>query len=129
MLTDVEKKYVLDHANVPEHSVALITGISGGEPYLIEDYFCCLKHDRVIVIGYPLKGDFGVDEFDAYIDRIINRFNPTYLSLIAPELPPAMVCACKERQSDHYYTLDINRTKRNSRLIRVIEKAREQLAV
>ena len=41
MLTAEEERFILASAYVPEHIVGLMTCISGGEPYLVEDHFCC----------------------------------------------------------------------------------------
>jgi hypothetical protein len=82
----------------------------GGEQFLIEDYFCCRKDAWIIVVGYPLQRDFSINEFEAVIDKIIERLHPIYASLIAPELPLSLVGSRRERDSDHYYTLDIHDT-------------------
>ena len=63
MLTPEQETYILTHAYVPEHIVALMTSLSGGEPFLINDYFCCCKDDWVIFIGYPLQHEFDFDKF------------------------------------------------------------------
>ncbi len=129
MITAEEEKYVLTSAYVPEHIVGLMTRVSGGEPFLIEDYFCCRKDDWIIVVGYPLQRDFSINEFETVIDKIIKRFHPVYTSLIAPELPLSLVASCRERESDDYYTLDIHNTIIKSRLKRAVDKALENLTV
>jgi hypothetical protein len=45
MISDDDQKYILTRAYVPEHSVDLMTRVSGGEPFLINDYFCCRRSD------------------------------------------------------------------------------------
>ena len=55
MLTSEQEIYILTHAYVPEHIVVLMTSLSGGEPFLIDDYFCCCKDNWVVFIGYPLQ--------------------------------------------------------------------------
>jgi len=129
MISSEEKKYILTRAYVPEHSVELMTCISGGEPFLMEDYFCCLKDEWLIVIGYPLEQNFVLQAFKNFIDKISKKFAPRYLSLIAPELPSSIAALCRERESDHYYTLDVARTKIKGQLKRAIEKAEHLLTV
>lgn len=107
MITDDEKIEILNKAYVPEHSVELITRLSGGEPFLFRDYFCCQTEDRLILIGYPLGHEFSVEEFDQVLSDVKEIFHPTHISLIAPELPPPVAKTCSERESDHYYTLDL----------------------
>jgi hypothetical protein len=41
MLTPEQEKYILSHAYVPEHTVGLMTSLSGGEGFLLDDYFFC----------------------------------------------------------------------------------------
>lgn len=129
MISPEQKSYILTRAYIPEHSVDLMTSISGGEPYLIEDYFCCLKDDWMIVIGYPLERKFVLHAFKLFIDDINQKFAPTYLSLIAPQLPPPIAASCRERERDHYYTLDVPTGKIRSRLRRAVEKAEHLLTV
>lgn len=129
MITAEEEQYILAHAYIPEHIVGLMTRVSGGEPFLIEDYFCCCKDDWIIVVGYPLRHDFIINEFETITKGIIERFRPRYVSVIAPELPSSLAGSCQERESDHYYTLDINDMTIKSVSRRAIKKAQAQLTV
>jgi hypothetical protein len=129
MITSEEEKYILTKAYIPEHIVGLMTRVSAGEPFLIEHYLCCRKDDWIIVVGYPLHHDFLMNEFETVINKIIKTFRPKYASLIAPELPPSLATSCRERESDHYYTLDINNTNIRSPLRRIVKKATENLTV
>ena len=61
MLTSQQENYILSHAYVPEHVIGLITSLSAGEPYLIDDYFCCRNDDWIVFIGYPLMDRFDPD--------------------------------------------------------------------
>ena len=129
MITDDEKIEILDKAYVPEHSVGLITQLSGGEPFLFQDYFCCRTEDRLILIGYPLQHDFSVEEFNQALLEIKEIFHPAHISLIAPELPFTFAKSCSERESDCYYTLDLDGRVIPSRLQKVCTKAMEKLVV
>lgn len=129
MITAEEEEYILTNAYIPEHVVGLMTRVSGGEPFLIEDYFCCRKDDWIIVVGYPLQHDFIVNEFETIIDKTIKEFRPQYASLIAPELPPSLALSCRERESDHYYTLDIHSTNIRGSLRRIVNKAKQNVTV
>ena len=86
MLTPEQEIYILNHAYVPEHIVVLMTSLSGGEPFLIDDYFCCCKDNWVIFIGYPLQHEFVFDEFEAILEKVKKKFRAGRISLIAPEL-------------------------------------------
>ncbi|MGD2124435.1 MAG: hypothetical protein PVG99_00055 [Desulfobacteraceae bacterium] len=106
-----------------------MTRVSGGEPFLIESYFCCRKEDWVILVGYPLDRDFTLDELETLIDKIKKRFRPGQFSLIAPDIPPSFVGSCQERESDDYFTLDIPVTTIKSGIRRLINKAKENVKV
>jgi hypothetical protein len=111
MISAEEERRILTRAYVPEHIVGLMTLVSGGEPFLIGDYFCCRKGDLMIVVGYPLDCDFEIDKFEMVLNRIIKTFHPVTLSLVAAELPSAIGKLCHERNTDYYYTLDLRQDR------------------
>jgi hypothetical protein len=129
MISPEEKAYILNHAYVPEHLVDLITQVSGGEAYLIEDYLCLRGRDWSIIVGYPLAAAFLPEALQTMAARVLERFRPREAWIIAPSLPSAMLASCVERESDHYYTLDLGGEIPEGRLIRVVEKARQNLTV
>jgi hypothetical protein len=106
MLTSEQETYILNHAYVPEHIVVMMTSLSGGEPFLIDDYFCCCKDNWVIFIGYPLQHEFVFDEFEAILLKVKKKFRAERISLIAPELSQRLDARCTEKDCDAYYTLD-----------------------
>jgi hypothetical protein len=125
MITDDEKTEILNKAYVPEHSVDLMTRLSGGEPFLFQDYFFCRKEDRIILIGYPLRHDFNAEELDEVLAKIKEIFHPPNISFIAPELPPSVTKSCHTRESDNYYTLDLNTRPARARLNKIVTKGME----
>ena len=75
MLTSEEEHYILTHAYVPEHTVGLVTHLSGGEPFLIDDFFVCRTEDWVILIGYPLEHEFEMlPVLRALLKKLKNNF-------------------------------------------------------
>jgi hypothetical protein len=129
MLTSDEKTYILDNAYVPEHCIHLIAHVSGGEPFLIDDFFICRKENWVILIGYPLKANFSPDVLEAVFARIKKEFRPEFVSLVAPQMPPALAEICQETESDVYYTLKAQKPVIRSPLKRNLRKARRNLSV
>ena len=129
MLTSEQKHYMLTRAYVPEHTVSLITYLSGGEPFLIEDFFVCRTKDWVILIGFPFEDEFNIAGLERAIDKIKKQFNPEHLSLIAPELPASICNDCLESDSDHYYTLEATTPVIRSVVRRNLKKARQALRV
>ena len=129
MLSAEEKDYILDRAYVPEHCIRLMTLVSGGEPFLIDDHFICRKENWVIVVGYPLKDDFTVDGLEAVLSKIKKKFRSDYISLVAPELPPSLASVCKESESDDYFTLETKKPRIRSPVKRNLRKAGQLLRV
>jgi len=127
MLTSEEEHYILTHAYVPEHIVGLITYLSGGEPFLIDDFIVCCRKEWVILIGYPFKHEFDGARFERVVDKIKKQFNPETLSLIAPELPSSISNKCQDQDSDHYYTLDVKKPVVRSVVRRNLKKSRQAL--
>jgi len=129
MLTPEQEAYIQTNAYVPEHIVVLMTSLSGGEPFLIDDYFCCCRDDWVIFIGYPLGHEFALDEFEAVLEKVKKKFRAGRISLIAPELPPRLDAGCREKDSDTYYTLDTRLPTLGSAVRRNLKKAGRLLTI
>ncbi len=106
-----------------------MTHVSGGEPFLIDDFFICRKENWVILTGYPLKDNFSPDALEAVFARVRKEFRPEFVSLIAPRMPPALAEICRETESDAYYTLDAQKPVIRSPVKRNLRKARQNLSV
>ena len=129
MLTNQEEAYILSQAYVPEHCIRVMTLVSGGEPFLIDDFFICRKKNWIILVGYPLEDNFTPDKLAAVLSKIKKDFRPEFVSLIAPEIPTSLAATCQERQSDAYFTLETQETVMRSPLKRNLRKARQNLTV
>ena len=105
MLTPDEETYILTYAYIPEHIFGLMTILSGGEPFLIDDHFCCSSDGWLIFIGYPLQSGFAAEKFQAVLEKLKKKFRPRRVSLITPELPQLLDPNCREKDHDDYYTL------------------------
>lgn len=125
MITDDQQRVILSRAYVPEHAVGLMKRVSGGELFLIEDYLCVSKQDLVIVVGYPLERDFHVDQLERIVERVVETFRPARLAVIAAELPSSLCASCRERESDYYFTLDLDGKRMQSSLQKSVMKAKE----
>ena len=62
MLTPEQESFILNHAYVPEHTVGLMTGLSGGEPFLRPDFGAVcrqfIQQNGVKEIYTPTNGYF-----------------------------------------------------------------------
>lgn len=129
MISAEEEAYIADRAYVPEHVVSLMAVISKGEPFLVDDHLCFAKDDWVIFVGYPLGGNFGVGDFERALDAAVKRFRPRHLWFIAPEVPPSLARSCRDRESDHYYRLELKGFEVKKSLKRLVEKASGNVTV
>jgi hypothetical protein len=129
MLTSDEEAYILDQAYVPEHCIRLMTHVSGGEPFLIDDFFICRKENWVILIGYPLEDNFTPDQLEAVFARVKKKFRPEFVSLVAPQMPSSLAATCQETESDAYFTLQVQKPVIRSPVKRNLKKARQNLRV
>ena len=129
MITPEEETYILTRAYVPEHIVSLMTLISKGDPFLIEDYLGFVKDNWLILVGYPLEGNFSQERCERILHQAVDTFRPEVLWFIGPESPSSLLNSCKERETDQYYTLDIEQTRLKSSLQRAVDKASKELMV
>jgi hypothetical protein len=129
MLTPEEEAHVLSKAYVPEHIVNLMVPISKGEPILKEDHLGFVKDNWLIFVGYPLDGSFSLERCERILKQAVETFRPEYLWFIGPEIPASLLDACKERETDQYYRLDLDQTKLKPSLQRMAEKAFKEITV
>jgi len=129
VITPAEEAYVLNRAYVPEHIVSLMTLISKGEPFLIEDYLGLVKDYWLMFVGYPLEGNFSREQCGRLVQQAVETHQPEYLWFIGPELPASLLDTCSEREQDQYYRLDIGKTEPKPSLKRIAAKASQELIV
>jgi len=129
MITPEDEEYVLTAAYVPEHIVSLMGLISKGESFLIEDHLVFVKDNWLILVGYPLDGNFFQGRCERILKQAVETFRPEYLWFIGPEIPASLLDSCKERETDRYYRLDLEQLKLKSSLQRAADKASKELTV
>jgi hypothetical protein len=103
--------------------------ISKGEPILKEDHLGFVKDNWLIFVGYPLDGSFSLERCERILKQAVEIFRPEYLWFIGPEIPASLLDACKERETDQYYRLDLDQTKLKPSLQRMAEKAFKEITV
>jgi len=129
MLTSEQESFILTHAYVPEHTVGLMTSLSGGEGFLLNDFFFCRRDDWIVFIGYPLQQEFTLERFEAVLEKIRIDFKPGRLSLIAPKISSRLNATCQQRDSDYYYTLAAGPPVLGDAVKRNLKKASRMLSV
>jgi len=129
MLTPEQEKYILANAYVPEHTVGLMTSLSGGEGFLVDDFFFCRRGGWIVLVGYPLNKKFVLDDFETTLEKIRKDFKPARISLIAPQLSPRVSTICRQKDSDYYYTLGTGPPAIGGAVKRNLKKAARMLTV
>lgn len=129
MISPDEGRTILRRAYVPEHIVGLMARVSGGEPFLAEEYLGFARDNWVILVGYPLTGGFDHEAFGRVIAGTITSFRPEYLWFIAPEVPASALHLCGERESDDYYTLALQTFTLKPQLRRMVNRTARELTV
>ena len=129
MLTETQEREILDQAYIPEHIVSLMKCLSGGEPFLIDEFLCLFKKDWLMVIGYPLRSSYQPESLEKAILKGLDEFRPVHAWFMAPEAPPLFSRLCSNRQRDDYYELDLRHPAPSEKLARIAEKASRELRV
>ncbi len=129
MITPEEEAYILEKAYVPEHIVSLMALISKGDPFLVEDHLGLVKDNWLILVGYPLDQHFSLERSEKTIKRALETFRPEIFWFIGPEIPASLENACRERETDQYYRLDLEKVKVKASLNRAVDKASQELTV
>jgi hypothetical protein len=129
VITPEEEGYILERAYVPEHIVTFMALISKGEPFLKEEHLGFVKDNWLIFVGYPLDGNVFQVRSERVLKQAAETFRPEVLWFIGPEILPSLLDSCKERETDRYYTLDIEQTKLKPSLQRIADKASKELTM
>ena len=128
-MTPAEKAFVLAHASVPEQIVSLMSLISRGDAFLMEDYLGFAGENWLIVVGYPLAQPFSAEQCGRVVEQAVQTHRPAVLRFIGPEIPPVLQGKCAERQSDQYYLLDLERTPPKPSLLKTVDRASQSLTL
>jgi len=129
MINPEDEAYILERAFVPEHILNLMVPISKGEPFLKEEHLVFVKDNWLILVGYPLEGNFSQERCERVLKQAVETFRPEYLWFIGPEVPASLLDSCKERETDQYYRLDLEQTKLKPSLQRMVDKTSKELTV
>lgn len=129
MITPEQQEHIYRCAYVPEHIISLMVLISKGEPSLIDTFICYTKDNWLIFVGYPLDQSVSLETCETVLKGLLEKFRPEYLWFIGKEVPPSLSSSCAERQSDHYYKLDLQTATPKRDLNRVVQRAAKDLTV
>jgi hypothetical protein len=123
VISPAQEADILARAYVPEHIVSLMALISGGDPFLLGDYLGFAGDNWLIFVGYPLDRDFSREKCELILKQAGETYRPGYVRFIGPETPSFIENPCTERESDRYYTLEIDPAGLKPSLRRITVKA------
>jgi hypothetical protein len=124
-----DERDALSRAYVPEHIVGLMTRVSKANPFLIDNFLGFARDNWLILVGYPLVGEFALDRCGEMVQKSLEVYQPEYLWFIGPEIPDLLLESCRERQSDEYYRLEVEGFQLRSALRRAVKRAAEVASV
>jgi len=124
-----DEKDALERAYVPEHIPVLMSLISKGRPFRLGEYLGYTHDNWLILVGYPLDGQFTPAECEQAVAQALESYRPEYLWFIGPEFPATLQKGCQGQSQDVYYRLDLENYQLKSSLCRQVNKAAELLSV
>jgi hypothetical protein len=128
VITQAERRFIWEHAYVPEHVPGYVCSVSPSEPRLLNDFLLYNAHDRLVLIGYPLRGSVDGKKLQKVFNRILARFRPALVSVTAPCLP-AGASNVKQGVPDYYYRLDAEHLSPSRKLKNSLKRAGKELEV
>ncbi|MFO7708294.1 MAG: TraB/GumN family protein [Desulfobacterales bacterium] len=102
-MTPADISAILAKATVPEHSVAFMQAMSGGDAFLTGDYLFIGADDWLLAVGYPLEGIYSPERFEAALAEALRRTHARECWAICPALPERLKAHRQDR--DDYYLL------------------------
>lgn len=96
MITAAERAWMNSRAYVLEQVPAYVEAVTGAEPHLYEGHLVLTSGSHLVVVGFPLEGDFDAARLDALVRKAARRFGAGSLSLLAPAIPACMAGAARE---------------------------------
>lgn len=125
-MTPSDVNAILEKATVPEHSVAFMAAMSGGEAFLVGPYIFVAAEDWLLAVGYPLENSYTPKGFEQALAEALRRAAARDCWAICPELPERLKAQCSDK--DRYYLLTLDGAI-PGRLERLAERAATALTV
>lgn len=126
MITPGEEELIKHNAYVPEHLPGYGAAVSGGEPFLLENYLCYQGGESLIFLGYPLQEPFEETKMEKILEGAIERFRPSRVALIAPYISRR---DGERGDRNTYYKLDLATLKIPAKLKNTLQMASRELEV
>ncbi len=128
MITQAERRFIGEHAYVPEHVPEYVCAISGAEPHLVDDFVAYVDVGRLILIGYPLEKSFNAKAYEKSFRRALMRFGPEKVNLVGPEVPSG-ISKSASISRDYYYRLEIENVKVSQKVRNMLSRASKEVTL
>jgi len=125
-VTPSDVNAILENATVPEHSVAFMSAMSDGEPFLVGPYLFIAAQDWLLAVGYPLEDGYSSKGFEQALAEALRRTAARNCWVICPELPERLKIHRSDQDQYHVLALD---GAVPGRLERLAERAAASLTV
>jgi len=125
-VTPSDVNAILEKAVVPEHSVAFMAAMSGGEAFRVGPYLFIAAEDWLLAVGYPLENSYTPRGFEQALAEALRRTAARDCWAICPELPERL--RAQRRDHDRYHLLALGAPV-PGRLERLAERAATALTV
>ncbi len=119
-------KSILEKATVPEHSVAFMQAMSGGDSLLVGPYLFFYSDTLLLAVGYPLSGEYNSEDFDNALKDALIKTKARDCLAISPCLPKRLKPHIQD--IDKYYILPVN-TPIPNRIKQLTKKATASLRI
>ncbi len=126
MITRAEEAYVKEQAYLPEHVPGYVRSITGGEPFLLEQYLCYVAEGVLIFVGYPLNHSSDGSVMEEILREAVKRFHPRQAAILTDSVPPLEGDA---RPPDSYYKIDLADLRTSSKVKNMVRRAGRDLEV
>lgn len=103
VMEEAQLQYILANAKVPEHSVPLMTVMSGADPLLCDDYLFFAKDDWLIAVGWPLASKYSDENFISALNKVQDMTGAARIYYAGAKLPAKFKKYITE--TDRFYVL------------------------
>lgn len=128
MITQAERRFIGEHAYVPEHVPEYVCAISGAEAYLVDEFVAYVDVGRLIFIGYPLERSFNAKAYEKSFHRALKRFAPEKVNLVGPDVPSSISKSASVSR-DYYYRLEIENVRVSQKVRNMLSRASKETTV
>lgn len=112
---------------IPEQIIDYFEAISGLKVKMYVKYLTYQDNDTVVVVGYPIKGEFNEEDIVKIVQEHLSRQGVKNIIVIAPRLPSCL--KFEEIKSDSYYRTVLPIGAISKKLRYMVSRASRELTI